>query len=92
MNSRTIDEFRPFVSKSAEMSRIGTAFLLYLALGGIGVATLKGDFRTAVLVFLGGLAVKTWIGHMKRSGTGVGPIEGTASDGVAREILEDSEK
>lgn len=74
------------------MSRIGIAFILYLALGGIAVASLKGDFRTAVLIFLGGLAAKTWIGHMKASGTGIGPSEGTTPEGLGRESLEASEK
>lgn len=74
------------------MPRIGIAFVLYLALGGIAVASLKGDFRTAVLIFLGGLAAKTWIGYKKQSGTGVGSEEGTTPDGVERKIPEASEK
>ncbi|MBI2686817.1 MAG: hypothetical protein HYX27_10910 [Acidobacteria bacterium] len=54
------------------MSRIHLAVLCYLALAAIAMWSLRGDFRLAVLIFLGGLALKTWIAHRKQLGTALG--------------------
>lgn len=59
------------------MSRIQIAFLLYIVLALIAGSILRGDFRLAILVLLAGLAIKTWIGERKRSGTGLSDEEGT---------------
>lgn len=55
------------------MSRNYIPFLLYLILAVIAVASLRADFRLAVLALLGGLAFKTWIGQRKERGADAGP-------------------
>jgi hypothetical protein len=55
------------------MSRIQAAFLCYLVLGAIAIYSLRGDYRLAVLILLGGLAIKTYIAHLRKRGTGIGP-------------------
>jgi len=64
------------------MSRIHVAFILYIALAAIAGSSLRGDFRTAVLVLLAGLALKTWIGHRKQLTEGIGPTNGTTPPGT----------
>jgi hypothetical protein len=61
------------------MRRTYVPFLLYLALAGIGGLLLRGQFLGAVLIFLGGLAVKTWVGQRKQQGTSLDPDGGTHS-------------
>ncbi len=41
------------------------ALVGYTLLGAIGVATLEGDIRLVLLVFLGGLAVKSYIAYWR---------------------------
>jgi hypothetical protein len=48
------------------MSRTYLPYLLYLALAVAGAVLLRGDLRLVFLVFIGGLALKTWIGHLRR--------------------------
>ncbi len=50
---------------SGSMSRIHWAFICYLVLAAISGSSLTGDVRTVVLILLGGLALKTWIGHLR---------------------------
>lgn len=50
---------------SGSMSRIHWAFLCYLVLAAIAGSSLTGDVRMVVLILLGGLALKTWIGHLR---------------------------
>lgn len=40
--------------------------IAYAVLAAVAWWTLSGDIRLAVLVLLGGLMVKTWIGHWKQ--------------------------
>jgi hypothetical protein len=54
------------------MSPLQVAFACYLVLAVIAVAILRGDFRIVVLILLGGLAIKTYIGHLKDAGTRLG--------------------
>jgi len=42
-------------------SRLYYAFAAYAAIALLAGFTLKGQFRIAVLILLGGLAVRTWI-------------------------------
>ncbi len=42
-------------------SKFAIAMTVYGLLGLIAVVVLHGQFRLAVLILLGGLAVKTWI-------------------------------
>ena len=67
------------------MSRIHVAFVLYIALAGIAGSSLRGDFRLAVWILLAGLALKTWIGHKKEEGTGVGPNDSTMGGATSGE-------
>lgn len=46
--------------------RLRTALLAYLVLAVLAALTLDGVWRAGVLVFLGGLAVKSWIAVEKR--------------------------
>ena len=39
---------------------------IYVVLAGIAVLVLDGKVRWVVLIWLGGLAVKTWIAHAAR--------------------------
>jgi hypothetical protein len=41
------------------------AFICYAILGALAGFTLDGPFRLAVWIFLGGLAVKTWIAALR---------------------------
>jgi hypothetical protein len=50
---------------SGSMSRLHWAFLCYLVLAAISGSSLSGDVRTVVLILLGGMALKTWIGHLR---------------------------
>ncbi|MCL5744155.1 MAG: hypothetical protein M1541_09560 [Acidobacteria bacterium] len=45
--------------------RLLTALLSLAVLALLAAATLEGTFRIAVWIFLGGLAVKTWIATLK---------------------------
>jgi len=42
-------------------SKFAVVMAVYALLALIAVAVLQGQFRLAVLILLGGLAVKTWI-------------------------------
>jgi len=61
------------------MSRIYVPFVLYLALALIAASILRAEILLAVLILLGGLAIKTWVGQQKDRGTSRGsessPIE-----------------
>jgi len=46
--------------------KLRTALLAYLALAVLAAFTLDGVWRAAVWVFLGGLAVKSWIAVEKQ--------------------------
>ena len=46
--------------------RFLTAMGTYVVLGILSWATLTGPMRGAVLIFLGGLAVKTWIARLQQ--------------------------
>lgn len=50
---------------SGSMSRIHWAFICYLVLAAIAGSSLSGDVRMVVLILLGGMALKTWIGHLR---------------------------
>jgi hypothetical protein len=50
---------------SESMLRIHWAFVCYLVLAAIGGSSLTGDVRLVVLILLGGLALKTWVGHLR---------------------------
>ena len=45
-----------------------TAFLLYAALAGAAIFTLKGKMLGLALTIVGGFAVKTYVDHLRRSG------------------------
>ncbi|MFN3326277.1 MAG: hypothetical protein ACK5AZ_22505 [Bryobacteraceae bacterium] len=47
--------------------RLIAAFLSYAFLGLLALLTLEGTIRLALMILLGGLAVKTWIAHRMRS-------------------------
>lgn len=59
------------------MLSAGTAFILYLAIAAAGVAFLDGKFRTILLIFLGGLAVKTWVARLRQKAAVMVESEGT---------------
>jgi hypothetical protein len=42
-------------------NKFAIAMIIYVVLAGIAVLVLHGAFRWAVLILLGGLALKTWI-------------------------------
>jgi high-affinity Fe2+/Pb2+ permease len=48
------------------MIGIGTALILYAVLAGIALATLKGLALAIALIIVGGLAVKSWVQHLRR--------------------------
>jgi hypothetical protein len=50
------------------MRRLLLAMAAYVVLAGLAFISLKGEFRLVVLIIFGGLAAKTWIGHLKESG------------------------
>ena len=50
---------------SESMSRIHWAFLCYLVLAAIAGSSLSGDVRLVVLILLGGMATKTWVGYLR---------------------------
>ena len=74
------------------MSRIHVAFLLYLVLAATAGSSLRGDFRLAVLVFLGGLAIKTWISEQKRRGTDLSKPDSTMDEPASEDSGETQEK
>ena len=67
------------------MSRTHLPFVLYIVLAVIASSSLRGDFLVAVLILLGGLAVKTWIGQQKQRGTVLGPEGSTTDPEIPRE-------
>jgi hypothetical protein len=46
---------------------LSTALGLYAALAAMAGWLLSGEFRLAIWIFLGGLAVKTWIAGKRRA-------------------------
>ncbi len=63
------------------MLSAGTAFILYLAIAAAGVALLEGKFRLILLVFVGGLALRTWVAELRRKAEVMGETEGTREAG-----------
>lgn len=64
-------------NRDIEMLSAGTAFILYLAIAAAGVALLDGKFRTILLIFVGGLALKTWVARLRQKAEVMGETEGT---------------
>jgi hypothetical protein len=46
-------------------ARLRQAFAAYAVLAGIGAATLEGDIRLVLLIFLAGLALKSYIACLR---------------------------
>jgi hypothetical protein len=47
-------------------NKLYLAMVCYIMLGSLAWFTLDGSFRLATLIFLGGLAVKTWLVTLRR--------------------------
>jgi hypothetical protein len=47
-------------------SRFYLAMASYVLLGSLAAFTLDGPFRLATVIFLAGLAVKTWLATLRR--------------------------
>ena len=45
--------------------RLDSALVCYGVLAATAVAALDGPFRLVILIFLGGLAVKSWVAYKK---------------------------
>jgi hypothetical protein len=45
--------------------RLDAALVCYVVLAAAAVAALDGPFRLVILIFLGGLAVKSWVAYKK---------------------------
>jgi hypothetical protein len=54
------------MKNEAESKRLGVAMGLFGVLGVLSLTTLSGAIRMVTLIVLGGLAVKTWIAHLRR--------------------------
>ena len=52
-------------NKHRSIRRFQAAMAGYVVLAALAVFTLEGALRLATLIFLGGLAAKTWIAHLK---------------------------
>ena len=61
------------------MPRIYFPYLLYLALAAIAGVLLRGEFLLPVLILLGGLAIKTWVGQQRQRSTALGSDGSTIS-------------
>lgn len=70
------------------MIPVKAAFFLYLVLGAIAVATLRGDYRTGTLILLGALAAKTWVGHQKQMSNVPDSEGGSIVDPDSRKSME----
>gem|GEM_PF-1098909 len=57
---RTIGQARPMTRE-----RLKGSLICYAALAALALGLLRGPFLTVILIFLGGLAVKSWVAYKK---------------------------